>query len=133
MNKPSFKKGNLFTDYAGDSEFEEVYKGISLTPEDETFFSSFTVNVLCISEKWCKDCKREVPLLAYIADKAGWNMRIFGMDNNPDLMDDYKTDGKKVIPVFVFFDADFKEIGQFIEKPPPGKTTIDVLKEILEK
>lgn len=60
-------------------------------------------------------------------------MRIFRIDDNPDLMDDCKTDGKKVIPVFVFFDADFKEIGRFLEKPPAGKTTIDVLKEILEK
>jgi thiol-disulfide isomerase/thioredoxin len=133
VNNSSFKNGSLFTDYAEDSEFEEQYRNTTLLDADKTFFSSFAVNVLCISEKWCKDCKREVPLLAYIADKAGWHMRIFGMDDNPDLMEHYTTDGKNVIPVFVFFDAHFTEIGRFIEKPPEGKTTIDMLKEILGK
>lgn len=133
MNEHLFKNGSLFTDYAGDSEYEEQYRNITLLDADKTFFSSFAVNVLCISEKWCKDCKREVPLLAYIADKAGWHMRIFGRDDNLDLMEHYKTDGKNVIPVFVFFDAHFKEIGRFIEKPPEGKTTIDMLKQIFGK
>ncbi|MGC1119980.1 MAG: thioredoxin family protein [Candidatus Methanofastidiosia archaeon] len=84
-----------------------------------------------VSEEWCKDCKREVPFIAYISDAAQWRMKIFKRDENPDLMDEYTTLGLRRIPVFVFFNTDFVEAGRFIEKPPEGKTTPQVLKEIL--
>lgn len=131
MDEDFFKTGKLFDEYASSSDFEEVYRSTSLTEEDEAFFSSFTLKVLVISEKWCGDCRREVPLLAHIANTAGWDLRIFGREENPALMDEYATEGKKIIPVFVFFDEDFEEIGRFIERAPPGKTTLEVLREIL--
>ena len=133
MDENLFKKGKLFTEYAESSDFEDEYNNVSLSVEDKKFFSSFKVKVLCISEKWCKDCRREVPLLAHIVDEAGWDLRIFQIDDNPDLTEEYTTDGKRVIPVFVFFDEHFKEVGRFVEKAPPEKTTFDVLKEILKK
>lgn len=131
MDESLFKKGTCFKDYGKSSDFQKAYRNASIATEDELFFSSYTVNVLCISEKWCKDCRREVPLFAYIADRAGWDLRIFGMDDIPGLMEEYATDGKKVIPVFVLFDENFKELGRFIEQAPAGKTTCDVLKEIM--
>lgn len=131
MDESLFRKGKLFREYAESSEFEEVYRNASISKEDEKFFSSFRVKVVCISERWCKDCRREVPILAYIADRVGWNMRIFGKDENPALMEEYATEGLKIIPVFVFFDEAFNEIGRFIEKAPEGKTTPEVLREIL--
>ena len=133
MDEDLFRKGRTFNEYAESSDLEKVYESISISPEDEQFFSSFKLNVLCISEKWCKDCTREVPLLAYVAQKAGWDFKIFSRDDHPALMDAYTTDGRRIIPVFVFFDELFKEIGRFIEKPPAGKTTIEVLREILKR
>ncbi len=131
MDKDFFKTGKLFDEYASSSDFEEPYKSTSLSEEDEEFFSSFALKVLVISEKWCGDCRREVPLLAHIANTAGWDLRIFGREENPALMDEYTTEGKRKIPVFVFFDESFEEIGRFIERAPPGKTTLEVLREIL--
>lgn len=131
MDENLFKKGKLFEEYES-SDCENAYNGL-IAFEDETFFSSFRVRILCISEKWCKDCKREVPLLAYIAHKAGWDLRIFTRDESPALMEEYTTEGKRKIPVFVFFDENFKEMGRFIEKAPAGKTTLEVLREILAK
>jgi len=133
VDEDFFRKGRTFNEYAESSDLERAYESISISPEDEQFFSSSKLRVLCISEKWCKDCTREVPLLAYITQKAGWDLRIFSRDEHPSLMDEYTTDGKRVIPVFVFFDETFKERGRFIEKPPVGKTTIEVLREILKK
>ncbi|MBU7027377.1 MAG: thioredoxin family protein [Theionarchaea archaeon] len=133
MDETLFRKGKLFKEYVESSDFEKVYKNASISVGDEKFFSSLTLKVLCISEHWCGDCKREVPLLAYIAHKAGWDFRIFGRDENPALLEKYTTEGKSVIPVFVFFDENFKERGRFVEKAPEGKTTLEVLKEILGK
>ena len=46
-------------------------------------------------------------------------------------MEEYATEGPKRIPVFVFFDEIFNEMGRFIEKALEGKTTPEVLREIL--
>jgi hypothetical protein len=131
MDEHLFNEGRSFKEYARSSDIGKMYESTSISVEDQEFFSSYRMKVLCISEKWCKDCGREVPFLAYIADKAGWDLRIFGMDEIPALMERYTTDGKKKIPVFVFFDEAFREVGRFIEKPPEGKTALEVLKEIL--
>ena len=134
MNKEFFEKGKAFGECAKELPvFKNLYKKVTILPGDEKFFSSKKAKVLVISEPWCSDCKREIPLIIYIADKAGWEMRIFGRDANPDLMDQYTTNGKRKIPVIVLFDENFKEIGRFIEKPPKSRTTVEVLKEILEK
>lgn len=133
MDENLFKEGKPFEVYAESSDLDEAYECISISAADEEFFSSITVKVVCISEHWCGDCRREVPLIAHVADNAGWDFRIFGKDQIPGLMDHYATDGKKRIPVFVFFDETFTEVGRFIEKAPEGKTTLDVLKEMLQK
>jgi thiol-disulfide isomerase/thioredoxin len=133
MDKEYFIKGKTFSEYACESpSFRNLYRRITISPENERFFSLKRVCVLIISEPWCGDCKREIPLLARIADMAGWQLRIFGRDTNPDLMDRYTTEGKRKIPVIVFFDEGFRELGRFVESAPDGKTTIDVLKEILK-
>jgi thiol-disulfide isomerase/thioredoxin len=131
VDKETFSEGKPFTEYTDSPDFLEAYHQVSLSLGDQEFFSSLNLKVLCISEEWCKDCKREVPLIACISDLAHWEMKIFKRDENPDLMDEYTTLGLKRIPVFVFFNTDFDEIGRFIEKPPEGKTTLQVLKEIL--
>lgn len=131
VDKETFSKGKPFTEYTDSPEFLEAYRQVSLSSEDQEFFSSLNLKVLCISEEWCKDCKREVPFIAYISDRAHWEMRIFKRDENPDLMNEHTALGTRRIPVFVFFTTDFDEVGRFIEKPPEGKTTLQVLKEIL--
>ena len=44
---------------------------------------------------------------------------MFLRDRNPDLMAQYLNRGVfKSIPVFVFFDAEMKELARFVERPP---------------
>ncbi|MBU7020772.1 MAG: thioredoxin family protein [Theionarchaea archaeon] len=131
MNRETFSRGKSFTEYTTSPESLRAYQQVSLSLEDQEFFSSLKLKVLCISEEWCKDCKREVPFIAYISDTAHWEMKIFRRDENPNLMEEYTTLGSRRIPVFVFFNADFNEVGRFIEKSPEGKTTLQALKEIL--
>ncbi len=60
-----------------------------------------------------------LPILGRIAAESGkLNLRVFLRDQNLDLIDQYLNQGKfRSIPVFVFFDDQFHEIGRFIERP----------------
>lgn len=75
--------------------------------------------VLVLAEDWCGDVIDNLPILGRIAAASGkLELRIFLRDQNPDLMDQYLNQGQfRSIPVFVFFDEHFAEIGRFIERP----------------
>jgi thioredoxin family protein len=77
------------------------------------------LNVLVLAEDWCGDVIDNLPILGRLAAESGkLNLRVFLRDQHPDLMDNYLNHGEfRSIPVFVFFDDDFREIGRFIERP----------------
>lgn len=77
------------------------------------------LNVLILAEDWCGDVIDNLPILGRLAAESGkLNVRVFLRDQNPDLMDNYLSRGEfRSIPVFVFFDDDFHEIGRFTERP----------------
>jgi hypothetical protein len=77
------------------------------------------LNVLAIAEDWCGDVINNLPILGRLAAESGkLNLRVFLRDQNTDLIDQYLKEGKfRSIPVFVFFDSQFREIGHFIERP----------------
>lgn len=76
------------------------------------------ITILAISEPWCGDCVENLPVIAKIASLYKcFDLRILPRDENLDIMERYLTDGKPVIPVFVFFDNNGEEIGRFIERP----------------
>jgi hypothetical protein len=91
--------------------------------------------VLAISEEWSSDCRRDIPLIAKIAQVVGLELRIFPRDGrrfsaspepdpespNADLMAAYlnRRDGQtfQSIPVIVFFSRDMRELYRYIEFP----------------
>jgi hypothetical protein len=77
------------------------------------------LDVLVLAEDWCGDVVENLPILGYIARESGkLNVRVFLRDQNLDIMDQYLNHGQfRSIPVFVFFDAQFQEIGRFVERP----------------
>lgn len=77
------------------------------------------LRVLVLAEDWCGDVIDNLPILGRIAAESGkLDLRVFLRDQNLDLMDQYLNQGQfRSIPVFVFFDEDFGEIGRFIERP----------------
>jgi len=96
-------------------------RGLQLSAEDIAAFKRLPkpVNVLVIGEDWCGDVIANVPVVGRIAQETGkLNVRVFLRDQNEDLMNLYLKDGKyKSIPVMVFFDDDFNELGVWIERP----------------
>jgi len=93
-------------------------------------------NVLVISEEWSSDCRRDVPLLARLAEAGGLDLRIFPRDGdklgrgpkadpaespNADIVNEFlnEKDGQtfQSVPVAVFFTKDFEPLYRYIEFP----------------
>ena len=94
--------------------------------------------LLVISEDWSSDCRRDVPVLARLAEAGGIEMRIFNRDGkkilgarrpdpaahpdgNHDLMLEFLNDKNggawASLPVAVFYTADLRELHRYIEYP----------------
>src|SRR5438105_4246885 len=77
------------------------------------------VNVAVLAEDWCGDVIANLPVLGRLASDSGkLNVRVFLRDQNLDLMDQYLKHGQfRSIPVFVFLDQNFNELGHWNERP----------------
>jgi hypothetical protein len=94
--------------------------------------------ILAISEEWSSDCRRDVPMLARIAEAAGLEFRIFprdgrrfsrsqrpslaeAPDSNADLMAEFLNvkNGQtwQSIPVAVFYTTNLEYLYHYIEYP----------------
>ncbi len=94
--------------------------------------------VLAISEEWSSDCRRDVPVLARMAEAAGFELRIFrrdgqrfsasqrpslaeAPDSNADIMAEFLNEKNgqtwQSIPVAVFYTKDLEYLYHYIEYP----------------
>jgi hypothetical protein len=91
-----------------DPETVQTFKGLPHPPR-----------VLVLAEDWCGDVIANLPILGRILkEQPALEVRVFLRDQNLDLMERWLNQGKyQSIPVFVFFDQNFKELGHWIERP----------------
>ena len=106
---------------------EQNYKKSALTDDERKFFGG--VNqvkyAMMLAENWCGDVHRNSPLVAHIAEAMpGCELRVFFRDQNLDLTDCFLNNGYRSIPVTVFFDKEWNEIGRWVERAhvATGKT-----------
>ncbi len=101
--------------------FAENESRVALDPETIRTFKSLPkpLRVLALAEDWCGDVVANLPILGRLAkDVPTLDVRIFYRDQNLDLMERWLNQGKyQSIPVFVFFDENFRELGHWIERP----------------
>ena len=94
---------------------------VTLDPEAVRFFKGLPrpIKVVALAEDWCGDVMANLPVLGRLAKEVGTlDVRVFYRDQNPDLIDRWLNQGKfQSIPVFAFFDQDFRELGHWIERP----------------
>lgn len=120
---------------------QDNYEETFLAPEDAEFFATFSqrlggsVKVLALAEDWCGDVVNYLPVMARIESVApDMEMRIFPRDQNLDIMERYLNQGKyRSIPVFVFLDPDFRELGHWIERPQAATDYMARLHEELRR
>ena len=101
--------------------FEENERNAPVSADDLAAFGAIPqrLHVLVLAEDWCGDVIANFPILGRIARETGkLDIRTFLRDQNLDLMDQYLNQGKfRSIPVFAFFDDEFRPVAVFIERP----------------
>jgi hypothetical protein len=124
LDAKRFATGLTWKDYMaqmGDTRArtEQNYANSKLTDEEQKFFGSVggVKYVMMLAENWCGDVHRNSPLIAHIVDAIpGAELRVFFRDQVPDLRDTFLNNGYQSIPVVVFFDKDWNEIGRWLER-----------------
>lgn len=102
------------------AEMRRRLREVTLLPADRDHFARLDrpVYALVMTEDWCGDSLMNLPIMARLVKAApGMELRIFDRAGSPDLNDYYTARNIKAIPVFfTFLDADFDEIGTWVER-----------------
>jgi hypothetical protein len=104
----------------GGRRIAELEALVDLDPKPSAFARvPGELNVVAILEGWCRDSKDgSAVLLRLVGDNPNIHVRFFPRAEHPDLMAAYRKDGRfDSIPVFVFLDGHFNEIGRYVERP----------------
>lgn len=104
-----------------------IYDTLCLSESDFAFLRGISrdVHILGISESWCGDCIRQLPIMARMcAVNPHLQLRIIDRDNHLDVMERYLFNGAQAIPVFVFFNKNFIEVGNWKARPRPCQDII---------
>lgn len=124
LDAARFAKGLTWKDYMAQmadtqARTDANYQKAVLTEEERKFFGGVTGvrYVLMLAENWCGDVHRNSGLMARIGEAMpGAELRVFLRDQNADLRDSFLNNGYQSIPVVVFFDKDWNEIGRWLER-----------------
>ena len=124
LDDKRFATGLTWKDYMaqmGDTraKTEDNYAKSTLTEDERKFFSGITQvkYVLMLAENWCGDVHRNSPLVAHLTEAMpGAELRVFLRDQHLDLTDCFLNNGFRSIPIVVFFDKDWNEIGRWLER-----------------
>ena len=133
MDRTFFEQGETIEEFlssltATKEKFTQLMDDCVFTEKqlEEFTQNNAEINVMVIAEDWSGDVLYNLPVLFRMATQAGWNVRIFRRDSHPDLILPYRKDGLyHSIPVFVFFDENFNEMGNWVERPALATKVID--------
>ena len=102
------------------ASFEASERSVQLHDADLIPFRDLPakLDVLVLVTETCPDVIMNVPILERIAQESGkLNLRIFLRDDHTDIMASYMNGPYESVPVFVFLDPDWTELGVWIERP----------------
>jgi hypothetical protein len=133
VDRELFERGeelDAFLDSLGDNrpKFEQLLAESDLVGERLRQVEDMPrdLRVLVIAEPWSGDVIYFLPPLVRMAEEAHWEVRIFRRDQYPDLIIPYRKENLyRSIPVFVFYDRDFRELAHWIERPAEATRVID--------
>src|SRR4029077_19097083 len=124
LDAQRFSKGLSWKDYMaqmGDTRArtEDYYSKSALTDDEKKFFGGINQvkYAMMLADNWCGDVHRNSPLIAHVCEAMqGCDLRVFFRDKEADLRDTFLNNGYQSIPVVVFFDKDWNEIGRWLER-----------------
>ncbi|MDA0327471.1 MAG: thioredoxin family protein [Gemmatimonadetes bacterium] len=125
MDRERFERAATFQQYLESVQknrelWHDVYERVRL-PDDLVDQARRVLggwHLVALSEDWCGDAVNTLPVVARLADEAGWDLRVLGRDENPDMMEGHLTNGRsRSIPIVIVFDKDFNEVGWWGPRP----------------
>ena len=107
----------------------------TVKPSDESIktVQAFDEKVtwLVITESWCGDAAHVLPVIQKVADlNTNINVRIVLRDENPDLMDEFLTNGGRAIPKLIMLDDDLNVLNTFGPRPSAATQMVKEYKEL---
>ncbi|WP_144460853.1 thioredoxin family protein [Siminovitchia fortis] len=133
-----FEKGLTPEQYMDDLEYHKdaflhIYENFQ-PPADDEFFGKIkgkNLRVVALAEVWCGHCMLNVPVLLRLAEKTEMDVRLLPRDQHLDLMDQYLTNGKRVIPIFIFIDENGDQVAKWGPITESTKAFVDEHKKDL--
>ncbi|MBE9466147.1 thioredoxin family protein [Dyadobacter subterraneus] len=87
-----------------------------------------------LTEAWCGDAAQNIPVLAAIAKLNPLiDLQLILRDENPDVMDEYLTNGGRSIPKLIAVDGEFNEIFNWGPRPAGAQRMMELYKENPDK
>jgi Thioredoxin len=125
LNKRRFEQALTFEGYLETVDknrelWHGVHQRVRLPDEivDEARSMPGGWHLVALSEDWCGDAVNTLPVIARLADEAGWDLRVMGRDDNLDLIDSHLTNGRsRSIPIVIVYDENFDEVGWWGPRP----------------
>lgn len=112
---------------------QRLNRNIKLTPKQEERFKNLKTSQtwLVILESWCPDGAQTIPILNKIAEASeNIDLRIVLRDDNPELMDNFLTNGTRSIPKLIILDRDMDVLATWGPRSAPAtKMVMDYKKE----
>ncbi len=141
MTAERYAQGKTWEQYrdsinANKAKFAQNYDTYVPKAEHVEFLKAFAarkgLNVVCIGEDWCPDVVRGLPTVAKTCAVAGLPFKVFERDQHMDLTNEFLWRHKFMcVPIFVFYDKDWNELGHWTEKPASAyKWTADLRTEL---
>ena len=103
--------------------FARMKRIVKTTPITEEVSSSINclnekLTWVVLAESWCGDAAQNLPVFAKIAaTNPAITLRIVLRDENPEVMNQYLTNGGKSIPKLICLDKNLKELGTWGPRP----------------
>lgn len=110
---------------------ERLDKTFALTDEQKERLNKVhsDFKLLIISEGWCGDAAQVMPVVNVMMNEIGVEQKIVLRDENPELMNEFLTDGAKSIPILIGVNNEGNEIFRFGPRPQHGMELLKKHKE----
>src|SRR5258708_3735487 len=105
-------------------EMERIYKEVSLSSNDAQYLKALKrpVHIIAIAEDWCGDVRRNVPVIGRLCAENPQALKLRCIDKeNSAFMVRYLTNAAEAIPIIVFFNDIFVEVGNWGPRPAECK------------
>ncbi|CAM1365233.1 thioredoxin family protein [Tenacibaculum xiamenense] len=85
---------------------------------------------LVLTEGWCGDAAQNIPVIHKLAEEnSKINLKFVLRDENPELMDEFLTNGGRAIPKLIALDKDKNVIGTWGPRPSEATSMVKDYKE----